>query len=37
LALEIATKTPVLLKNEKIASGVKALPLQANSIKKLQF
>lgn len=35
LALEIATKTPVLLKNEKLASGVKALPLQANSIKKI--
>jgi beta-glucosidase len=35
LALEIATKTPVLLKNEKIASGDKALPLQACNVRKI--
>ena len=35
LALEIATKTPVLLKNEKIASGDKVLPLQACNVRKI--
>ena len=36
LALEIATKSPVLLKNEAVAnSGVKALPLQACNIKSI--
>lgn len=36
LALEIATKTPVLLKNEKyVKSGKVALPLDAKSIKKI--
>ncbi len=36
LALEIATKTPVLLKNNELAkTGKKALPLQAASIKKI--
>jgi beta-glucosidase-like glycosyl hydrolase len=36
LALEIATKTPVLLKNEKFAkTGKKALPLDIKSIKKI--
>ncbi|MBN2012109.1 glycoside hydrolase family 3 C-terminal domain-containing protein [candidate division KSB1 bacterium] len=36
LAIEIATKTPVLLKNNVVAkTGKKALPLNANNIKKL--
>ena len=36
LALEIATKTPVLLKNEIVAkTGKKALPLQAKNLKKI--
>src|SRR5574344_2948101 len=36
LALEIATKTPVLLKNEKFAKkDRKALPLDIKSIKKI--
>lgn len=36
LALEIATKTPVLLKNNTVVkTGKKALPLSAGSIKKL--
>jgi beta-glucosidase len=36
LALEIATKTPVLLKNEVVSkTGKKALPLNANSLKKI--
>jgi beta-glucosidase-like glycosyl hydrolase len=36
LALEIATKTPVLLKNNLVAkSGSKALPLKAQTIKKI--
>jgi beta-glucosidase-like glycosyl hydrolase len=36
LAVEVATKTPVLLKNELvIKTGNKALPLNANSIKKI--
>jgi beta-glucosidase len=35
LALEIATKTPVLLKNEKIATGDRALPLQACNVRKI--
>jgi len=36
LALEIATKTPVLLKNEKLGkTGRKALPLDVKSIKKI--
>ena len=36
LAVEIATKTPVLLKNNIVAkTGNKALPLNANSIKKI--
>jgi beta-glucosidase len=36
LALEIATKTPVLLKNDVVSkTGKKALPLNANSIKKI--
>ena len=36
LAVEIATKTPVLLKNNTVANtGKKALPLNANSIKKI--
>lgn len=36
LALEIATKTPVLLKNDKIAkTGRKALPLDVAGIKKI--
>ncbi|MBN1144316.1 MAG: glycoside hydrolase family 3 C-terminal domain-containing protein [Bacteroidales bacterium] len=36
LALEVATKTPVLLKNNVVAkTGKKALPLSAGSIKKI--
>lgn len=36
LAVEIATKTPVLLKNETVSrTGEKALPLNANSIKRI--
>ncbi len=36
LALEIATKSPVLLKNELVSkTGEKALPLNANTIKKI--
>jgi len=36
LALEIATKSPVLLKNELVSkTGKKALPLNASSIKKI--
>ncbi len=35
LALKMATKTPVLLKNEKTTSGDKALPLQACNIRKM--
>ena len=36
LAVEVATKTPVLLKNNVVAkTGNKALPLNANSIKKI--
>ena len=36
LAVEIATKTPVLLKNNVVSkTGKKALPLDANSIKKI--
>jgi len=36
LALEIATKTPVLLKNDVVSkTGKKALPLNASSIKKI--
>ena len=36
LAIEIATKTPVLLKNEILSlTGKKALPLDVNSIKKI--
>jgi beta-glucosidase len=36
LAIEIATKTPVLLKNEVVSlTGNKALPLDVNSIKKI--
>jgi len=36
LAVEIATKTPVLLKNSVVAkTGKKALPLDANGIKKI--
>lgn len=36
LALEIATKTPVLLKDEVVAkTGQKALPLNTNTIKKI--
>lgn len=36
LALEIATKSPVLLKNDQVGStGTKALPLRATSIKKI--
>ena len=36
LALEIATKTPVLLKNEKLVkTGKKALPLDVKSIKRI--
>lgn len=36
LALEIATKTPVLLKNDAVAkTGQKALPLNASAIKKI--
>ncbi|MFO7369088.1 MAG: glycoside hydrolase family 3 C-terminal domain-containing protein, partial [Bacteroidales bacterium] len=36
LALEVATKTPVLLKNNVVAkTGKKALPLNAGSIKKI--
>lgn len=36
LALEIATKTPVLLKNEvSVKTGKKALPLNAGTIKKI--
>ncbi len=36
LAIEIATKTPVLLKNNVVANtGRKALPLNANNIKKI--
>jgi beta-glucosidase-like glycosyl hydrolase len=36
LALEIATKTPVLLKNNVVAkTGSKALPLKADAIKKI--
>ncbi|HKL71906.1 MAG TPA: glycoside hydrolase family 3 C-terminal domain-containing protein [Marinilabiliaceae bacterium] len=36
LALEIATKTPVLLKNEQVSdTGDKALPLQACNIQKI--
>jgi beta-glucosidase len=36
LAIEIATKTPVLLKNEVVSkTGKKALPLNTNSIKKI--
>ena len=36
LAVEIATKTPVLLKNNVVSkTGKKALPLNANGIKKI--
>ncbi len=36
LAIEIATKTPVLLKNSEVSgTGKKALPLNANGIKKI--
>jgi beta-glucosidase len=36
LAVEIATKTPVLLKNELVSkTGKKALPLNANAIKRI--
>jgi len=36
LAVEVATKTPVLLKNEVASkSGKKALPLRANDIRKI--
>lgn len=35
LALEVATKTPVLLKNEVLSSGKKALPLDAASVKSI--
>ena len=36
LALEVATKTPVLLKNQTVTGkGIKALPLDANDIKKI--
>jgi len=36
LAVEIATKTPVLLKNDVVSkTGKKALPLNANTIKKI--
>jgi beta-glucosidase len=36
LAIEIATKTPVLLKNEMVSkTGKKALPLNASSLKKI--
>jgi beta-glucosidase len=36
LALEVATKTPVLLKNDVVSkTGTKALPLNANAIKKI--
>ena len=36
LAVEIATKTPVLLKNDVVSkTGIKALPLNTNTIKKI--
>ncbi|MEZ5069451.1 MAG: glycoside hydrolase family 3 C-terminal domain-containing protein [Bacteroidales bacterium] len=35
LALEVAQKTPVLLKNERLASGQKALPLDAGTLRTL--
>ncbi len=36
LAIEIATKTPVLLKNEEVVkTGAKALPIDLNNIKKI--
>ena len=38
LALEIATKTPVLLKNNEVTkTGKKALPLDEKTLKKLLF